>query len=51
MYLIIFTPFLQSNGDFNVMTVIVDNLEGIETADGNDVQALSIKVTGNRGKF
>lgn len=43
--------FLQSNGDFNVMTVIVDNLEGIETSDGNDVQALSIKVTGTGGNF
>lgn len=43
--------FLQSNGDFNVMTVIVDNLEGIETSDGNDVQALSIKVTGTGGSF
>ena len=37
--------FLQSNGDFNVMTVVVDHLEGIDT------QMLNIKVTGTGGNF
>lgn len=37
--------FLQSNGDFNVLTVVVDDLEGIDT------QMLRIKITGTGGNF
>ena len=37
--------FLQSNGDFNVLTVVVDDLEGLDT------EMLNIKITDTGGNF